>query len=530
MPGTRLSQQEKRLLQWWETASSFPYPILKGIVIQAREPGSGLRGIERLDLEFKAPVSVIIGKNGSGKSTILALAALAYHSPDGFFARGAWRKRGAKRSYYTFRNFFFRGPNDPDITGIQIKWRYLSSASPPEETHIGLTKRSEKWMHYDRRPERPVHFVGITRALPAIEQSTLRRFFGHRARGQQVMSLNSVSLGYLNYIMNRRYQNAETLRSSKNVVKHEIRKLTLPEYSYSSFNMGSGEDILIELLSLIQDSPDGSLIVIEEIEFGLHPEALEKLAEVIIKIALARKIQFVISSHSQFFVDNLPRESRVLIEREGGNLHIVYGPATRYALGKISTARSPEIKIFCEDTVAAEIIASSLSAEHRRRALIVPIGDKKATFDAAYFHNKTHTRERCLVVFDGDVSTNEINGWCRNGQTSIKYVSLPFGTAPERWLLDTLRQPEGKSHLAAYLRASEPEVNSLIDSMDSRTDPHDVFEPICERYGHRLESVIARLAEIAVRVRPDDVRHIPEAVAHLLDGTDKPNSLNSACE
>jgi len=506
--------------------------MLKGIRIQAREPGSGLRGIERLDLEFKAPVSVVIGKNGSGKSTILALAALAYHSPENFFARGAWRKRGAKRSYYTFRNFFFRGPNDPDITGIQIKWQYLASASPLEESEIGLTKRSDKWMHYDRRPERPVHFVGITRAIPAIEQSTLRRFFGYRTRSQHATPLNDVSLGYLNYIMGRQYQNAETLRSGKDTAKHEIRKLTLHNFSYSSFNMGSGEDILIELLSLIQESPNGSLIVIEEVEFGLHPEALEKLAEVIIKIALNRKMQFIISSHSKFFVDNLPRESRILIEREGGNLHIVHGPATRYALGKISTARSPEIKIFCEDTIAAEIIASSLGAEHRRRALIVPIGDKKATFDAAHFHNKTRAMERCLVVFDGDVSATEINRWCRNrnGQTPIKYVSLPFTGAPERWLLDALQQPEGKRLLADYLNAAEHEVDSLINTMNSHPDPHDVFEPIYEWYGLKPESVIPRLAEIAARVRSGDVKHIPEAVAHLLDGAEQPDLLNTACE
>lgn len=41
-----------------------------------------LRGLNRFVMEFKYPISVIAGKNGSGKSTVLALAACAYHNDD----------------------------------------------------------------------------------------------------------------------------------------------------------------------------------------------------------------------------------------------------------------------------------------------------------------------------------------------------------------------------------------------------------------------------------------------------------------
>ena len=54
--------------------------------------------------------------------------------------------------------------------------------------------------------------------------------------------------------------------------------------------MGAGEDAIIELLSYIQKMPKGSLCIIEEIELGIHPEALAALAEVIQEIAEKKEI------------------------------------------------------------------------------------------------------------------------------------------------------------------------------------------------------------------------------------------------
>lgn len=123
MPGSRLSKTEQKLQDWWSKSGTFPYPPLTGLWVKG-DPG--LRGIRNLEVQFNYPLTVISGKNGCGKTTILSLAALGFHSPEGHFPVNASRKAKSdeKKSYYTFKDFFFKGPADPDIAGVEIGWRY----------------------------------------------------------------------------------------------------------------------------------------------------------------------------------------------------------------------------------------------------------------------------------------------------------------------------------------------------------------------------------------------------------------------
>jgi predicted ATPase len=48
---------------------------------------------------------------------------------------------------------------------------------------------------------------------------------------------------------------------------------------------------------ILQERLDGSLIVIEEIELGFHPETLIRLAKHLQEIILKKKLQAVVSTH-----------------------------------------------------------------------------------------------------------------------------------------------------------------------------------------------------------------------------------------
>src|SRR3954453_14724592 len=116
-----------------------------------------------MDVRFLHPVTGLCGTNGCGKSTLLQLAALAFHRADGHIPRDA------PRGHYVFSDFFYSGPGDPNLTGLAIRWSY---GDLPEDRPNPLTiqKRSDKWMQYERRPARPVTFIGVQRVVPAIER------------------------------------------------------------------------------------------------------------------------------------------------------------------------------------------------------------------------------------------------------------------------------------------------------------------------------------------------------------------------
>jgi hypothetical protein len=118
-----LSKTEKGLLDWWKSPAKYPFPMLRSISIKGRP---GLRGIKDLSINFNYHLTAVSGKNGCGKTTALALAALGFHSPAGHKPTNARRLplRGETSTYYTFSDFFFNGPNDPDTTGVEIGWTY----------------------------------------------------------------------------------------------------------------------------------------------------------------------------------------------------------------------------------------------------------------------------------------------------------------------------------------------------------------------------------------------------------------------
>ena len=247
MPGIRLSNTEKKAQKWWEKENSANF--LSGISIEC--PASlGLRGITSLELNFKSPVSVISGKNGSGKSTLLALSVLGFHG------NGKDSPRQAKNgTHYTFNDFFFKGPSDPTIKDVKIKWSYKGSAN-----NLEIEKKSSKWMHYERRPKNHSEYIGISRCVPAFEQSVLRQHFSSSSTETKAKPLDKKWRDRLSTITGMSYKSAEEKTSKK----YKIRECSTAQ-SYSSFNMGAGEDIAFEILSIIFSAPEHSIIAIEEL-------------------------------------------------------------------------------------------------------------------------------------------------------------------------------------------------------------------------------------------------------------------------
>lgn len=110
---------EKDLLNEWEN-SQYPYSTLRRLSVHG-DPG--LRGIKDLDVTFAYPLTVFCGKNGTGKSTLLALSALAFH----YTPSQTSALLPGQPPRFTFSDFFYKGPGDPDLRGIRIEWGYKES-------------------------------------------------------------------------------------------------------------------------------------------------------------------------------------------------------------------------------------------------------------------------------------------------------------------------------------------------------------------------------------------------------------------
>lgn len=517
MPGSRLNDTERHLLRRWRNSHQARYPPLCGLAIRG-EPG--LRGIQNLDINFEYPLTVICGRNGCGKTTALALSALGFHSPSEHGPPNARNrsKSGQGRSYYTFSDFFFRGPGDPDISGVEITWKYQGAKD------ISIKKQTDKWMHYERRPERPVHYLGVVRSIPAIEQSALRSRFKAKYKDSSSQFLSGDYCARLTEIMGRTYEEAGVMSSDRYLMRQCVAGS-----SYSSFNMGAGEDILIDLLYMLQETPRGSMVVVEEIELGLHPEALTSLARHLQEIVLEKELQVVVSTHSQHFIDSVPREARVLIRRARNQHLVIPRPTTRFAIGNMSGTLDPELHVYCEDNFAMLLIEQALKGPARQRTHVVPVGSKSQLAQQGAFHLKAGFGQHMLVLWDGDVGPDEGRrmldgvGLAKETLSSgayrrVNWTFLPGSESPERWVVNTLDCEEGHRILSDELGESNAATNEILERLAALEDAHDIGYHLGKTCNITMDEALRSLIRAASRLSFEPLVPIADRVEAVLEG------------
>lgn len=130
-------------------------------------------------IEFKFPVTAIIGTNGGGKSTILGAAALAYKQvkPGDFFPKS--------------------NVGDASMSNWSVEYdlidRTLSERTSEKNAVVQRKARfaKAKWRR-DNAPDRDVIVIPIQRTVPANELTKYKKFIGtSRLKGVQKSQLGS---------------------------------------------------------------------------------------------------------------------------------------------------------------------------------------------------------------------------------------------------------------------------------------------------------------------------------------------------
>ncbi len=473
MPGRKLNRNEVALDAFWKNPG-VDMSLLRSIEIAEVSRGAGgvgIRGINNVIVPFRYPVTVICGRNGVGKTTFLSLAALAFHSPTGWFVH--WgntnfhRMRG-DRTYYTFSDFFIQSPSEAPLTNVAITWRYWRL-----DKEISLVfNRKKKWAQkYTRRPERPVDFLPLSRSLPAYEISSVRSTFLLRGTLQSEL-LNEQFRGYLSFIMGKQYRQAEIQKSRR----YFLQKCdsTVP---YTAFNMGGGESCMIILLHALQRMPNGGFLVVEEIETGLHPQAQKRLAEVLIKIALHKQIQLVCSSHSEVFISALPQIALLLLQKNDSH-SIVEAPTVSLVMSEMIGEVRPELMIYCEDKVARILIEEALPYEIRKRVEVKEIGSDVFVIRQGVAHIRSTNPIPCLCVLDGDCTREGVLGCIRSEargeEFTLENLILPGPLPPERWILEQLNIPDYEREFIRQFNCSTEDARGHVIALRVDLDHHDL--------------------------------------------------------
>ena len=510
---------DKDLRSWF--GSDHSRALLRGIHLTE----GAFRGLNSLQVDFDYPITAVAGKNGAGKSTILALAACAFHNaPDGY--------KLLKRSkpYYTFSDFFIQHSDEIPPEGISIRYKiahnkWARSVKFPDGEGIGGQIRKKvkngKWNDYDSRIKRTTVFLGIERIVPHSERSQSRSyskvFKAKPPKGWEENVMEDVG-----YILNKKYQNYTTLEHSK----YHLPVVQCNGIIYSGFNMGAGENALFEIFSTIYASGDGSLIVIDEIELGLHAEAQRRFMDRLKKTCLSQKTQIICTTHSTEIFDRLPNDARFYVETVGKKTKLTPGISSEYAFTKMSAKNGLELDVFVEDDIAKALLLAALPSATRARISIKIIGSASVLarqLAAAYLRDAT---QPIIAVFDGDQRTrhgdnlthakrmaeNPKAGFDDWFKSRVNY--LPGGTWPEAWMLQ--KGAEILSPLAEVLNVDENELSDFIEYA-LQAGKHREFHELQTQLGLDRQLCLQLFSSAIAKNFTADLQEVCDAINKALD-------------
>lgn len=320
----------------------------------------GLRGWSGESIDFRYPVVAIAGVNGAGKSTVLKAAAAAYRAPS---------SSSTAITYYP-DDFFPRTPWE-DVSGVSIKYTVQQGT---ETDVLNVRKPTHRWRGAPERKERSTFFLDISRIQPANTQ------IGYGRTAQDVISrgttepLSASQVAQLNRTLGRNYEQASFDRNEDK----QVGVLTHSGVKYSNFHQGAGEDSVLDMLGLIGDVPDRSLVIIDEVEASLHPQAQRGLMTELLRLAYDKKLQVILSTHSPYILDQLPLLGRIFISVDRDmKRQVLYGASTDLSLNWMDDERHEELDVYCEDENSAYLIERVIAngmPDLLERVKITPVG------------------------------------------------------------------------------------------------------------------------------------------------------------
>lgn len=370
---------------------------------------SGIRGWSGQKIEFRFPVVAIAGENGAGKSTILKAAAASYSadpsaaatlaqtfSPDDFFPTTPWEVVSNAKLTYQVR----QGSNT-DIYSVG--------------------KVTSRWRGMPTRPKRPVFFLDISRTQPIDTLIGYGRLaMAKMANQNSSASIDKEYLGVLSRVLDRTYDSGEIVQNSNK----QVGVLSRDGRKYSNFHQGAGEDATADLVALLQNAPRHSLVIIDEVEASLHPRAQRRLMTELIDLARKNRLQIIVSTHSQYVLEQLPPEARlVLTTDEQGVKEVIYGATTELALALMDDEAHPELIVYCEDDEAAYLIHRFLAftdVDSLSRLMVITAGPASSVKTLGLMAEQGRLPGLVVGVLDGDQAA------------SPGCVLLPGGNPPEK--------------------------------------------------------------------------------------------------
>ena len=325
------------------------------------------KGLEKDSaINFQFPITVLIGKNGCGKTSILQALETA---PEGKSYTQKWFSTSVDpipeeprpAFWYSFNSV--EAKKNVEILNIRIKkeknpdyWepsrpivkygmkKFQETQTPPFgalKTRWKGTKREviyldfrgelsafDKYFYFGDRPNTKTmqtkqdYIRKYSRHLKKAMDGHLQIGFTLRKKIKikELQTLTEDEIKVVSNILGKQYDKIKIITHSfygqlGESVQFKQANLQSETFQgvYTEAFAGSGESAIVKLVHQIYNANKGALILLDEPEVSLHPSAQRQLIYFLLQKTLEKGLQVIFATHSPLMIESLPKEAIVLL-------------------------------------------------------------------------------------------------------------------------------------------------------------------------------------------------------------------------
>lgn len=454
------------------------------------------RGLEGVDIEFGNKLTIICGKNGTSKSTLLGVAAQIFSFKTDYSVdpeleldyRSLFDQPFESNFGDHFR--FSQKYDNPQASRINIDVYDGAFKKSPERLQLSFTKSK------DRKYPRPVvrHNVALKEGDNTSRNVTHPVMFLSLSRLIPISERENYFVKEVEYIDNNRHRfielNQKILNKSgsSNVTatKGDLNSVVSHGVDYDHESVSVGEDnvgqLTLALMSfekLKNEYKDyhGGMLLIDEADAGLFPAAQVDFIELLTKLSRELDLQVVMTSHSPVMIKTVYDKAK----KNSNDFKVIFlsdsqGPirpqhnwswedieadlktemiATKYG-------NLPEINLYFEDDEAFQLYKAIVRSQNIKKCL-KPVRDTTIgsnQYKTLISKGVKEFSENSVVAFDGDVSGID------QFKTSVK---LPGTMPPDQLIFEyLLKLPKDHDFWKAQNKFDKPVFTRLTHDLRSR--------------------------------------------------------------
>ena len=419
----------------------------------------GIRGINGLRVVFDYPVSVIAGENASGKSTVLLAAACAYK------VKGAGSRFAPSTLFPDFRPE--AGSRSDDRQPVTLQFEYTTPEGRRSMRRWRRGKRWEKSRKKASQPERQLYLRTLSNlSNPSDVRGVLS--MARTTSELQVRPVNASQVQFAKSVLpSLRYSEVVDLSRGRQQLLFAIQE---GGSRYSELHMAGGERSVLRLSQEIAQLHD-ALVLIDEVETGLHPWVQKLLMLQLQQLALRNNLQIIVTSHSPVILNSVPARGRIFLKR--GDSGVTIQEPFRDIVQNALYGQSEELlNILCEDEVAEGVLEGVFDVIRPeigmgRGAIRVGRDTGAQQFPQYAEAFKAFGQIRNFVfVLDGDQENTSTAQKLRDkAGPGAPVLFLPGQHAPEVWVWEQIRERQGE--VAHWLGEHPESLQTRMANLDS---------------------------------------------------------------